>query len=57
MNQKGFANIILVVAIMILAVLATGSGIYLWQKSSFSKDMAKQSQQTQEENQKLQLKN
>jgi len=56
MNQKGFTSMVLVVVIIILAVLATGSGIYLWQKSSFSKEMAKQSQQTQEENQKLQQK-
>lgn len=55
-NQKGFANIILVVVIMIIAVLATGSGIYIWQKSSFSKEMAEQSQQAQVENDKLQQK-
>lgn len=56
MNQKGFANIILVVVIMIIAVLVTGSGIYFWQKSSFSKEAARQSQQAEKQNEELQQK-
>jgi len=56
MNQKGFINIASVIVIAALAVLIAGGGVYLWQKSSFNKEVAKQSQRAQEENQKLQQK-
>lgn len=49
MNQRGFVNIAFVIVIVVLTILIVGSGVYLWQKSSLSKEITKQSQQAQEE--------
>lgn len=49
-------NFLLIVLIILFTALIVGGGVYLWQKSSFSKDLQEQTQQAQQKNEELQQK-